>query len=109
MYTLEFLLSLPEPLQLREILVQYEDLGEAQSGHLIGMSARSDKKCPTLSCKAKINFPVNGTALFVALAHFFLYFFSSGKINLIKQRTDANKHRKCQKLVFAAIKIAQSQ
>lgn len=32
--TLQFLLGLPELLQLREVLVQYEDLGEAQGGHL---------------------------------------------------------------------------
>lgn len=32
--TLKFLLGLPELLQLRKVLVQYEDLGEAQGGHL---------------------------------------------------------------------------
>lgn len=32
--TLQFLLGLPELLQLCEVLVQYEDLGEAQGGHL---------------------------------------------------------------------------
>lgn len=90
-YTLEFLLGLPEPLQLREILVQYEDLGEAQSGHLIGMSGgviRAQQMMPLLLSFQTgiiiINFPFHdcGTAaLSIALAPHFIFKNKTNKFN----------------------------